>query len=249
MSFLISADEILFVGNSFTHGQDARLSQHGGMPMVFQAIARDKGKDVNATMMAPSGKDWGFHLKNPETLLVIESRRWDVVVLQDYSTKPTHIGNRKDFFENGQNLCELIWKNSPDAKIVLYRTWARHPEHAFYSTPEKISKFRDFDQMNSQLGEGYGELLKKLAAANPEKEFLLAPVGDAFAHCSKKFPEVAVYGADLYHAGVDGNYLAALVFLKTIYGESAVGAIREFPTFSVDDTTAGILQKLADTYK
>lgn len=249
ISSLISAEEILFIGNSFTHGQDARLSQHGGMPKVFQAIARDKGKDINATMMAPSGKDWGFHLENPKTLRIIESRKWDAVVLQDYSTKPTRIGNRKAFFENGQNLCELIWKSSPDAKIVLYRTWARHPEHDFYSTQEKISKFRDFDQMDSQLGEGYGELFKKLTAANPEKEILLAPVGDAFAHCSRAFPEVAVYGADLYHAGVDGSYLAALVFLKTIYGESPVGAIRKFPTFSVDEATAEILQKLADTHK
>ncbi len=119
-----SANEVLFIGNSFTHGQDTRLSQHGGVPAVFQAIARAKGEDVNATMMAASGKDWGFHLRNKATLEMIGSKKWDAVVLQDYSTKPTRIGNRKSFFKHGQDFCELVWKSNPEATIVLYRTCA-----------------------------------------------------------------------------------------------------------------------------
>ncbi len=114
-----------------------------------------------------------------------------------------------------------------------------------YSTAEKNSAFKDFDEMDSDLGKSYGELFKKLTAANPGKQILLAPVGDAFAICAKKFPETEIYGADAYHAGVDGSYLAALVFYSTLYGDSPVGAIREFETYTVEESAAETLQKVA----
>lgn len=124
MLFLVtfaSAEEILFIGNSFTHGHDPRLSQHGGLPAVFEAIARAKGREVNVTMVAPSGKDWRFHLGNKESLDAIQSKTWDKVVLQDYSVRPTHIGDEKAFFKDGEALSKLIWEKSPDATIVLHR--------------------------------------------------------------------------------------------------------------------------------
>jgi len=244
-----SAEEILFIGNSFTHGHDPRLSKHGGVPAVFEAIARAKGKEVNVTMVAPSGKDWRFHLSNRETLRAVKSKRWDKVVLQDFSTRPTHIGDKKAFFKDGEALSKLIWRSSPQATVVLFRTWARHPGNSMYSTEGKKSSFKNFDEMDGQLGKSYRSLLGKLKSGKHAKQFLLAPVGEAFALTVKDFPTAEIYAPDLYHAAPDGSYLAALVFYSTIYSESPLGAIREFPTFSVDEAIAGEFQKLAETLR
>lgn len=244
-----SAEEILFIGNSFTHGHDPRLNNHGGVPAVFEAIARAKGKDVNATMIAVSGKDWGFHLSNKETLQAVKSKRWDKVVLQDFSTRPTHIGDKKAFFKDGAALSKLIWDNSPQATVVLYRTWARQPGNSMYSTGGKKSSFKDFDEMDAELDKSYRSLLKRLNSGKHAEQVLLAPVGEAFALTVKGFPAAKIYAPDLYHAAPEGSYLAALVFYSTIYSESPLGAIREFPTFSVDEAIAGELQKLAETLR
>ncbi len=249
LSSLAPAEEILFIGNSFTHGHDPRLSQHGGLPAVFETIARAKGKDVNVTMVAPSGKDWGFHLKNKNTLQALKNKEWDKVVIQDYSTKPTHIGNKKAFFKDGIALSKLIWESSPQATVVLYRTWARQPGNEMYSTPEKKSSFKDFDQMDEELAESYGSLFKKLNTDEHKRQVLLAPVGDAFALSVKTLPDTNLYAEDLYHAAPVGSYLAALVFYSTIYGDSSIDAIHEFSTFKVDKSTAGELQNIAETLR
>lgn len=246
---LLSAEEILFIGNSFTHGHDPRLSQHGGLPAVFEAIARAKGKQVNVTMVAPSGTDWRFHLGNKDTLQALKSKRWDKVVLQDFSTRPTHIGDKKAFFKDGAALSKLIWDNSPQATVVLYRTWARQPGNSMYSTGGKKSSFKDFDEMDAELDKSYRSLLKRLNSGKHAEQVLLAPVGDAFARTVKGFPAAKIYAPDLYHAAPEGSYLAALVFYSTIYSESPLGAIREFPTFSVDEAIAGEFQKLAETLR
>lgn len=241
----VSAGHILFIGNSFTHGHDPRLRNHGGVPAVFETIARGKGQEVDAAMAAPSGRDWGFHLKDPGTRRMLASRKWDTVVLQDFSTKPTRIGDRKAFFRHGRALCGLVWKHSPDATIVLYRTWARKPGHAMYSAPGRKSKFAGFDQMDGEIGESYASLFKKLADGNPGKRILLAPVGDAFALCVKESPETKIYGRDDYHASPQGSYLAALVFYKTIFGGDPSGAVRAFPTFEIGEEAATRLQAVA----
>lgn len=241
----VSAGQILFIGNSFTHGHDPRLAKHGGVPAVFETVARAKGKEVDAAMVAPSGKDWGFHLRDPGTRRKLASRKWDAVVLQDFSTKPTRIGDRKAFFKHGRALCELVWKHSPDADIVFYRTWARKPGHAVYSAPGRKSKFDGFDQMDGELGESYASLFKKVAVENPGKRILLAPVGEAFAMCVKEFPETEIYGRDDYHASPQGSYLAALVFYKTIYGDAPSEAVRVFPSFEIGEETAARLQGVA----
>src|SRR5438309_1637268 len=92
-SYKLCAEDILFIGNSFTFGAgDQAIQKYGGIPKLVEAIAASKGKTVTTMMVAVGGKDWGFHLQQPKTAEALAARKWDWVVLQDFSTKPTHLG-------------------------------------------------------------------------------------------------------------------------------------------------------------
>src|SRR5690606_32908639 len=71
------ARNVLFIGNSFTHGDDGRVQDHGGVSALFEAIAHGKGEEAAVTMADISGKDWAFHLTNAESAAVISSKVWD----------------------------------------------------------------------------------------------------------------------------------------------------------------------------
>ncbi|MBK1833004.1 SGNH/GDSL hydrolase family protein [Roseibacillus ishigakijimensis] len=242
-SGLVSGGEILFIGNSFVHGHDARVQEHGGVPAIFETIAREEGQEVGATMRAVGGKDWRFHLESEETRLLIASRQWDWVVLQNYSTKPTRVGDREAFFREGKELAALIWKTSPQAGIVLYQTWARSPEHGFYRG--LLPKFPSFAAMDRELVSGYRELADRLRAEFPGRRVRRAPVGSAFTKALSSLPAEALYDPDHYHASPAGSYLAALVTYGTIFEKEAEKPPRRFDAFEVSEPVARVLRESA----
>lgn len=234
--------EVLFVGNSFTHGYII-LRDHGGIPAIFETIALGKGRSVNTMMTAKGGKSWAFYLAQPEfPALFVETLDW--IVLQDFSTRPTRLGNVAAFMADGRRLWDLITDRAPNAGLVLFETWARAPEHEFYAgdTP----RFENPAAMYGEVHQSYGELHAALSEGHPGRTVRVAPVGTAFARCLEEYPEIPIYAADLYHADVIGSYLAVLVLYATIFEESPVGAETRFPTFSVPEETAAILQEIAE---
>src|SRR6201999_4349769 len=86
---------------------------------------------VTTESVTAGGKDWAWHLAQPATDKALASKPWTWVVLQDYSTRPTHLGHVAEFIRDGEAFSEKIAQNSPHAAIVLYETWAR-PPGAFY---------------------------------------------------------------------------------------------------------------------
>jgi len=249
ISQIALADDVLFIGNSFTHGHDGRVKDHGGVPAIFQAIAVGKGKETSVTMAAVSGKDWTFHLASEETTATIASKVWDKVVIQDFSSKPTRTGNRENFFRSGEALAELIWATSPEAEIILYRTWARKPGHSWYQDGDRLAPFRDFNDMDVELEVSYRALQALLTGKNPGKSVRIARVGDAVSLCVRETPGIDLYDADLHHLNPVGSYLSALVFYATVFQESPEGAVREFPAFEVDAETANHLQEIAGKFR
>ncbi len=233
--------EVLFVGNSFTFGH-SMLKNAGGVPAVFETIALARGKSVSALMSASSGKSWSFHLNQPDLpALFVETLDW--VVLQDYSTRPTRVGDVAAFMTDGHRISDLIFSKAPNAGLILFETWARAKEHEIYQGDSP--KFANPTAMFDEIHKSYGELQQALAKGNPAREVRVAPVGTAFARCVEEHPEIPIYEQDLYHADVTGSYLAALVFYATIFEESPVGAETEFSTFSIPEETAAILQQIA----
>jgi hypothetical protein len=222
------ADDILFFGNSFTFAEMApAVKKNGGVPKLVEAIATAKGKKVATEAVIAGGKDLGFHLAQPKTATALRSKVWNWVVLQDYSTQPTSAGHIDQFLKNGETFSDRIAVNSPKAGIVLYETWAR-PAGAFYQKPPGNVFTGGPDQMMSELHTSYAKLKDALAAKNPNRPALVAPVGTAFALSKATYPEIILDASDSHHATAEGYYLAALVIYETIYRDSAKGAPAQF---------------------
>jgi len=241
----LPADNLLFIGNSFTFGGGEKVvSEHGGIPELVKEIAIAKGKPTAATMVTTGGKDWGFHLTNPPTETALHEKTWDVVVLQDYSTKPTHAGNVEEFMKNGATFYDRIAAASPKSKIVLYETWAYAAKNSIFGKSSP-TKFASPDEMMGELHKNYTSLQAALQAKDANREILYAPVGTAFAQCVKEHPEINLYMSDLKHPSKEGCYLSALMLYATIFHDSPTGATNTFASFTLNAEVAKKLQSVA----
>lgn len=240
------AEKILFIGNSYTFAALAPgAGKLGGVPKLFEAIAASKGKSTEVGMIAAGGKDLEYHLHQNATETVLKAKQWDFVVLQDHSMKTTHLGNLRESLATGEIFYKKIRSYSPHAKIVLYETWARGKGNCFYTGTSSKSSFVDADQMMAEIEKGYAQLDDHLEAIDPGEQSRLAPVGEAFALCQKRYPAIDLYSCDHHHASEQGYYLSALVIYATIFHDSPLGACYQFPGLRFDPSTAEKLQRIA----
>jgi hypothetical protein len=240
-------DDVLFIGNSFTFGATApEVDKNGGVPKLFEEIARAKGRQVEVTAVTAAGEDWTYHLAQPATVRALAAKVWTWVVLQDYSTRPTHIGNVGQFMRDGETFSERIARHSPQAGIALYATWAR-PAGVFYVKPPG-NGFSGPDQMLHELSQSYANLAADLAARDKDRPVRVAPVGAAFALIESRDPGIQLDARDHHHTTADGYYEAALVIYETIYHESAQGAPTTFfnGQLKIPTAAAAKLQAAAD---
>lgn len=205
---------VLFIGNSFTMGNgDETVLQPGGVPFLFAELAVAAGVERPVTRLcALGGRKFSDHLQDETgALTAIREGGWDYVVLQGYSTAPTHAGHPESFHSCGVQLHREILQASPQATTVLYETWARHPQHPMVSGAASL--FPDGPtQMQRELREGYRQLLALLGEGA-----CIAPVGDAWELALLE-RDIRLHATDDYHANRNGSYLAALVILGTVLG-------------------------------
>ena len=210
--FAASAGEperVLFIGNSYTSVNK--------LPEVFAEVVKSAGYTVPVIKSAtPGGQTLKQHLTvQPKSLAAIDEGKWDVVVLQGQSQEPAlaevNPTVRKDFVESAAALCQRIRAQSPQARIVFYETWARHPDS--WTTKGKdynANVGKDPAEMQARLRLWY----EKVAKAN---DALVAPVGDAWERNYLSKQPYRLHVADNSHPDFKGTYLAALVMYKTIY--------------------------------
>jgi hypothetical protein len=246
-TFPARADDILFIGNSFTFAALAPVVRlHGGVPGLVAAIAAAKGRQVATSAVTAGGKDWSYHLAQPATDKALHAKTWTWVVLQDYSTRPTRAGNVEQFMHDGETFSDRIAQTSPQAGIILYETWAR-PPGLFYHTPPG-NALSGPGQMMDDLHQSYARLRDDLAAKNPNRPVRVALVGTAFARVNAEAPAINLDAVDHHHATAEGYYLAALVIYETIYHDSVKGAPSQFfhGTLVIPADKAATLQAIAD---
>lgn len=210
---------LLFLGNSFTH--------QGPVPHIVRDLATDAGWPTpNVEFVAPGGRRLSFHRTNTESLDAVDQGNWDVVVLQEFSTGPTDsLGNPAQFKEDATWFFDRILATSPDARVVLYMTWARHPDHSYYP-----NHFANPEEMQAQLRYHYNDAADNYIPANAnqpvtEDNLEVAPVGDAWENHLARPDAERLHGSDDYHAGLNGRYLNALVLYGTIYNRATYGLV------------------------
>lgn len=192
---------VLFVGNSFTHGQytpalnynaaaitdvtfglpagnplahDAGMqAAFGGVPGIFKKFTTQANLNYDVTIAAVSGKSLEFHHGN--ALSIIAQPTWDKVVLQEQSTRPTPTsrgGNRAAFYTYSTLLEQAIHNANAATQVYLYGTWAR-PDFT-YPAGSRYAGL-PLDSMAQDLHNSYYRAL-----ATNSRFAAVAPVGDAW---------------------------------------------------------------------
>ncbi len=259
---------ILFVGNSFTYGGSTKVHSYnaasvtdeppgeqkvGGIPAIFKKFADEAGLRYEVHVETVGGKDLEFHYTHARP--AIAQAKWDIVVLQGYSTEPLPAergGNPASFVKHAILLEGIIHAVNPAAKVYLYETWA-FPFKAY--TRENSGPTTPLATMLADLDIGYHRAFAE------DKHFeTVVPVGVAWAEAeagavAQPAPgahdanKVDLWDADAKHPSVPGSYLCALTLFAGItrfevskFGEGEQAA-REL---GIAPETAAKLQKIAD---
>ncbi|EJD50907.1 hypothetical protein AURDEDRAFT_121381 [Auricularia subglabra TFB-10046 SS5] len=238
-----AAANILFVGNSFTHGNvqparsynkdavtDVNNKGYGGVPGIFKKLA---GAQYNVTIEAISGQTLQYHLNNRAN--VLKNKKWDVVVLQEYSTGPlpkARGGKPEAFRKGAKDIVDLVRKNAgKDTKIWLYETWAR-PDQVYPAGAAYKGVKNALQAMQRDLHNAYAKLAKELGVKG------VVPVGDVFLKAvdagfadANPYNGIArgrrnLWAKDNYHASKYGSYLSAVTFYAKVTGRDP----RKLPT-------------------
>lgn len=222
---------ILFVGNSFTFGamsdvmtyrkdsvSDLNGDGMGGVPALFRRFADERGLRYNVSLETAAGQTLKWHL---ETKRAVIDRKWDAVVLQQYSTlDPDRPGDVSETIPAASGLAELLKARNPKVDISLVATWSR-PDQTY--PPDKHWSGEPIGRMALDLREA-DERVRALVPSIAR----VVPVGEAFncaiaRRIADPNPydgltpgEVDLWASDHYHASNSGYYLEALTIFAAV---------------------------------
>lgn len=182
---------VLFIGNSYTYF-------NGGLDSHVEAMIRDAhpGMGFSADQIACGGCTLENHWNSAATCSLIAQGNYDMVVLQEQSTRP--IDNPEFMFRYAVLLDSLVRLSG--AETAFFMTWAR-----------------EYDQtMIDGLAASYNQIGDSLHA-------LVIPVGRAWHQCVADSADFSLYIEDGSHPNMHGTYLAACTFYAALLGESPLG--------------------------
>jgi hypothetical protein len=219
---------VLFIGNSLTSQND--------LPGMIASVARSRGRDMQYDVHAPGGYRLSQHASDARLLEKIDRGSWNVVVLQEQSQMPAASRDRlqREVYPFARMLTDRIRTASPRAEVAFYETMAKRNGDAQFLP--NVPEMSTYAGMQGRINAGYAEMAK-------DNRAMLVPVGSAWEKARAQNPAVDLY-ADETHPSPAGTYLAACVFHAVLFQQSPVGA---WHPRSVDDATAAILQKIAES--
>jgi len=228
---------VLFVGNSFTFT--------ASMPRTFERLVEASGFPVpEVGVRAIGGQSLEGHRGDAaaDGAPSVVGEGWDVVILQELSTRPTDaIGDPDQFKEDATWFHDLALTAQPDAQVILYETFARRAGHFYYP-----ATFTDPADMQAQLRFHYDDCadgyIPMHSTVVMERPVIVARVGDAWERVLMAGEPPRLHGDDDYHPNENGAYLSALVFFGTIYGRRVEG----LPAMGIDESVVDELQAAAD---
>ncbi|MBK9383666.1 MAG: hypothetical protein IPN34_02410 [Planctomycetes bacterium] len=205
---------VLFVGNSYTYGNDVPW-------MVRGLAAAEKGaRPLEVESIAIGGATLRNHVESGAVAEKLATGRFEVLVLQEQSQLP--LLDRAAFHAAVRELHATAAKTS--TRVVFFCTWAR----------------RDHPEQRAGLEEAYAEIAAELGATMApvgrafERHAALAkragskreqtPVAGNAASAP-----LSLYAEDGSHAAPCGSYLAAALLLEAIQGRPARALARELP--------------------
>lgn len=222
---------ILFIGNSFTFGADSAAMTYdkdsvtdlnrdgmGGVPALFKRFADEEGLHYDVSLETAAGQTLAWHLANRSAVI---DRRWDAVVLQEYSTlSPQRPGDVSDTIPAARALTQLFRLKNSNVDISLVATWSR-PDLTY--PPGKHWSGQPIERMALDLRKADDEVRSAVPAIAR-----IVPVGQAF-NCAVargiaepnpyegvKAGEIDLWANDHYHASAYGYYLEGLTIFAAV---------------------------------
>lgn len=186
---LVDGDRVLLLGNSF-------MQYGAGLRPYLEQLAADDGLSVTIEVRAEGGWTWADQLDQVDgtgrTLDEVLELGWDVVVLQDYSTRPI---NDPASHDSDADLLVGKVRSLAGAEPLFFMTWA----------------YRDRDAVMTQ------PLCDRYTEDGLRHEANVSPVGLAFQRVVESRPDIELY-ADAKHPSEAGNFLAAASLYRSLTG-------------------------------
>ncbi|ADO73041.1 hypothetical protein [Stigmatella aurantiaca] len=263
----VTGGNILFVGNSFTHGNeepvysynkaavtDTNGSSVGGIPGVFKKLTVQAGLAFNVSLETASGQTLGWHFANKAA--TIGQATWNTVVFQEQSTTPLPTargGSPTAFTESARNLRSLVLSKNPAANLFLYETWSSPASVGAQGYPSGTAGLQ---AMQADLRDAYFKASRDLGFKG------VARVGDGFMRAVEQGvadPNPADglspgmvnlwSNQDSRHSSKYGSYLsAAVLFAKITQVDPrglATGAGSAAAELGISATEASNLHRIA----
>lgn len=200
LQYSFSQEKVLFVGNSMTY--------FNNMPNLFQEIANDKGKNVQAEYYAPGGTGFVNHYVDNNVFNLFENNIWDVVILQPGTGESAGASwPVNTTIERGQKLIDSIKKYSPCAKIFLYEI-----PYGIKAT-NGIPDYNDYQNVQTKIKDSITKMANAL-------EIPFVPAGEsARMHLTSQQDLLLHNGYNDVHPNLNGSYLVASSMFAAIYQE------------------------------
>ena len=228
-----SAKSILFVGNSFTFGSlspvmewradsvtDLNHDGVGGVPALFKRFADESGLHFDVSLETAAGRSLQWHWLNRRRLL---DRRWDNVVLQEYSTlDPDHPGNPANLMSASAKLASMFRARNAKAHIGLVATWSR-PDQTFPSeghwSGKPIQRMAlDIRRADDRALRASGKINWVILVGEAFNCAIASGIADANPYDGIAPGTVNLWASDSYHASTAGYYLEALTIFSRVTG-------------------------------
>jgi hypothetical protein len=166
-------------------------------------------------MHAPGGCTLKKHLTERRSVELLDRGDWNALVVQAQSQEAALAAVNgvigENFLAGGRDLCRRFQAANPSGRIVLFQTWARHPDLWKVAAAEAAGLGDDAAEMQRRNSTWYARLAARIDGS------VVAPVGDAWALNDAKMGAPRLHAADNSHPAFSGSYLAALVIYGTIY--------------------------------
>lgn len=232
----LTPTNVLWFGNSLTFVN--------GVQDLFRAVARGAGQgDPTVVARLPGGEKVSGHLAAVRNgSFGVGGRQYDAVVIQGQSTEAARQlfpGDYNSFVQSVPALASAVRGASPNARVVLYETFA-YPTSAptVSSTTGPIALYPSVYSgpaaMQADLSASYDTALAAVRGRVPKGASEIAPVGQAFGRFNHAGLQSAANGGPDYHQNQWGATLAALTIYSTVYGDN----VQDIPYAAVSGTFA-----------
>ena len=192
------------------------FTARNNVPQLLVDLAAERGHEVRFDLIQAGGASLRMHWNKGDAAKAIAKGKYDWVVLQEQSTLPVKNADRTR--ENVELFVEPV--ASSGAKLALYLTWAR----------------RNAPESQQLITNAYTSIGKQVGAT-------VVPAGVAWETFLAKHKAPVLHDKDLSHPTLAGSYLAACVFLATLFKENATGIETELNGITAAERL--VLQKTA----